>query len=136
MNLFRKMAMYSLMTVNGTNLEHSAQACVLARDTFHSARVCAPVRVVSRDVHAHRRMRAGHSINNEVITMEETKPKSSMAKFRRENRRHDYFPIPQAQAAIERLGKAMPDLCTRELIDTLVLKGEKAFFPDAAGANK
>lgn len=67
---------------------------------------------------------------------EPTKPKSSMAKFRRENKRVDYFPIPKAQAAIERLRKAMPGLCTRELIDTLVLKGEKAFFPNTVVGTK
>ena len=64
---------------------------------------------------------------------EQVKPKSGMAKFRSENRRHDYFPVLQAQAAIERLRKTMPGTSTRQLIDTLVVAGESVWFPDANG---
>lgn len=66
---------------------------------------------------------------------EQTKPKSSMVEFRRQNPRIDYYPMPDAVAAIERLRKAKPGVCTRELLDALVVKGGKAFFPDESSAN-
>ena len=109
--------------MNGTNLEHSAQACVLARDTLSIPPACA-------------RPCAMAVLTNKVSNMtEQTKPKSSMAKFRRENRRVDYYGMPEPLAVIERLRKCNPGASTRELIDALIVKGGKAFFPDESGAN-
>ncbi len=62
--------------------------------------------------------------------MEQAKPKSSMTDFRKQNPRIDYYPTPDALAAIERLRKTTPNASTRELIDTLVVAGEKVWFPD------
>ena len=58
---------------------------------------------------------------------------SAVRKFRKENPRIDYFPTPDAVAAIERLRKANPGFCTRELIDMLVVEGGKAWFPEIGG---
>jgi hypothetical protein len=49
-----------------------------------------------------------------------------MQKFRRENKRVDYYPMPDAVAAIERLRQHYPDAPTRALIDMLVMAGIKA----------
>jgi hypothetical protein len=68
--------------------------------------------------------------------MEQAKPKSSMAKFRRENKRFDYFPTAPAAAVVERLRKCNPTFCTRELLDVLIVKGGKVFFPDEIGTKK
>lgn len=68
--------------------------------------------------------------------MEQTKPKSSMTDFRRQNIRIDYYPTADAAAVIERLRKCNPKACTRELLDALIVKGGKAFFPDEVGATK
>lgn len=63
-------------------------------------------------------------------TDEQTKSESAMQKFRRENFRVDYYPIPEAVSAIERLRQSKPGVCTRELIDILVMEGIKTFFPE------
>lgn len=63
---------------------------------------------------------------------EQPKPKTPLANFRRQNPRIDYYPTPQAAAAIERLRKCNPGVCTRELIDALVMKGHNVFFPQTA----
>lgn len=55
-----------------------------------------------------------------------TERKPSMQKFRRENKRVDYYPMPDAVAAIERLRQHYPDAPTRALIDMLVMAGIKA----------
>ena len=47
-------------------------------------------------------------------------------KFRQANPRIDYYPIPDAVAAIEWLRERNPKLSTREAIDTLVVKGKEA----------
>ena len=65
-----------------------------------------------------------------------TKPKTAMQKFRCENPRIDYFPTEDAVAAIERLRKAKPGVCTRELLDMLVVEGGKAWFPESVGTGK
>ena len=65
--------------------------------------------------------------------MEQTKPKSSMAKFRRQYPRFDYYPEEKAMAAIQRLRKANPCVCTREIIDALVVRGGQSFFPEISG---
>ena len=84
------------------------------------ARVCAPVRE--------------QSTTNEV-TMEQAKPKS-MTAFRRQNTRIDYYPTQDAAAVIERLRKCNPTFSTRELLDVLIVKGGKVFFPDSVVAAK
>ncbi len=66
--------------------------------------------------------------------MDQLKPKSSMTAFRSQNPRIDYFPTPDAVAAIERLRKTTPNASTRELLDTLVVAGEKVWFPDKPSA--
>ncbi len=58
---------------------------------------------------------------------------SAVRKFRKENPRIDYFPTPDAVAAIERLRKKTPNASTRELIDTLVVEGCKSWFPETGG---
>jgi hypothetical protein len=55
-----------------------------------------------------------------------TERKPSMQKFRKENKRVDYYPMPDAVAAIERLRQHYPDAPTRALIDMLVMAGIKA----------
>ena len=86
-----------------------------------SARVCAPVRE--------------QSTTNEV-TMDQPKLKSSMTEFRKQNPRIDYYPTQDAAAVIERLRKCNPTFCTRELLDVLIVKGGKVFFPDSVVAAK
>lgn len=95
--------------MNAVNLEHSAQ-------------VCAPVR-------------EGND-NQRGTTMEQTKPKSSMQKFRCENKRFDFYPTEDALAVIERLRKCNPGATTRELLDALIVKGGKVYFPDSVVATK
>ena len=68
--------------------------------------------------------------------MEEAKPKSSMTKYRRENPRYDYYPTPDAAKIIEVLRKFNPGATTREVLDALIVKGGKVFFPDEIGAKK
>lgn len=60
---------------------------------------------------------------------------TAMQKFRRMNQRIDYYPVPDAVAAIERLKQSRPGLSAREIIDTLVVAGIKA-FPEIVGARK
>lgn len=62
--------------------------------------------------------------------------KPSLQKFRKENPRIDYYPTPDAAAAIERLRQSYPSACTRELVDTLVVKGCNAMFPEKAATSK
>lgn len=61
---------------------------------------------------------------------EQPKSKSAMQKFRRVNPRIDYFPTEDAVAAIERLRQSKPGVCTRELLDMLVVEGVAAYFPE------
>lgn len=65
------------------------------------------------------------------MTIEQAKPESTMQKFRRENRRIDYYPTEDAHLAIERLRKTKPAVCTRELIDMLVVAGINAYLPES-----
>ena len=58
-----------------------------------------------------------------------TERKPSMKKFRKENRRVDYYPMPDAVAAIERMKPHYPDEPTRAIIDMLVMAGIKALLP-------
>lgn len=64
------------------------------------------------------------------------KPKTPLTNFRSQNPRIDYYPTPDAAAAIERLRKFNPGVCTRELIDVLVVKGCNALFPEMAGTGR
>lgn len=64
------------------------------------------------------------------------KPTTPLTNFRRQNPRIDYYPTPEAAAAIERLRQSNPGVCTRELIDVLVVKGCHALFPETAGTVK
>jgi hypothetical protein len=68
--------------------------------------------------------------------MDQPKPKSSMTNFRRQNPRIDYYPTANAAAVIERLKKCNPKACTRELLDALIVKGGKVYFPDSVVAAK
>lgn len=67
--------------------------------------------------------------------MEQAKPKS-MTAFRKLNPRIDYYPTANAAAVIERLKKCNPNACTRELLDALIVKGGKVYFPDGVVAAK
>lgn len=67
---------------------------------------------------------------------DQPKTKTPLANFRRQNPRIDYYPTPEAAAAIERLRQSNPGFCTRELIDTLVVKGCNALFPERAGTGQ
>ena len=49
-----------------------------------------------------------------------------LEKFRQVNPRIDYYPTPEAMAAIEWLRERHPKASTRELIDALVGKGKEA----------
>ena len=60
--------------------------------------------------------------------------RSAVRRFRKKNPRIDYFPTPDAVAAIERLRRAHPSTCTRELLDMLVVEGGKSWFPEIGGA--
>ena len=66
---------------------------------------------------------------------EQTKPKS-MSKYRQQNRRYDYYPTPDAAKIIEVLRKFNPGATTREVLDALIVKGGKVFFPDEVGTKK
>jgi len=68
-------------------------------------------------------------MNAEVPIMTE-QTKSAMQKFRRVNQRIDYYPVPDAVAAIERLKQSRPGVSTREIIDMLVVEGIAAWFPE------
>ena len=52
-------------------------------------------------------------------------------KFRQANPRHDYYPTPDAAAAIQRMRERYPKASVREVIDTLIVEGLKA-FPEKA----
>lgn len=52
-------------------------------------------------------------------------------KFRQANPRHDYYPTADAAAAIERMREQYPTASVREVIDTLIVEGVKA-FPEKA----
>ena len=60
-----------------------------------------------------------------------TKPETHLQKFRRHNPRFDYYAMPDAAAAIERLRQLHPDASKRQVIDMLVEEGVKAFFPES-----
>jgi len=60
---------------------------------------------------------------------DQPKPKTPLTNFRRQNPRIDYYPTPDATAAIERLRQSKPGVCTRELLDMLVVEGVAAYFP-------
>lgn len=62
---------------------------------------------------------------------DQTKPESTTQKFRKVNRRFDYYPTTDALATIERLRQSKPGESTRLLLDRLVLAGAKAFFPES-----
>ena len=47
-------------------------------------------------------------------------------KFRQVNPRIDYYPIPDAAAAIEWLRERNPKVSTRELIDVLIIEGQQS----------
>jgi hypothetical protein len=68
--------------------------------------------------------------------MDQPKLKSSMTEFRKQNPRIDYYPTANAAAVIERLKKCNPNACTRELLDALIVKGGKVYFPDETGTKK
>ena len=59
-----------------------------------------------------------------------------MTKFRRENPRYDYYPTADAAKIIECVRKRNPGSCTREILDALIVKGGKVFFPDTASTVK
>lgn len=59
------------------------------------------------------------------------KPETHLQKFRRHNPRFDYYAMPDAAAAIERLRQLHPDASKRQVIDMLVEEGAKAFFPES-----
>jgi hypothetical protein len=52
-----------------------------------------------------------------------------MSKFRKDNPRIDYYPAPDAAAAIERFRLHHPNVPTRALVDVLVVAGFKALAP-------
>lgn len=56
--------------------------------------------------------------------------KNHLRAFRKVNPRIDYYPTPEAVTAIERMRSIHPDAPTRALVDMLVLKGLKAYFPE------
>lgn len=58
-------------------------------------------------------------------------PVDSMRKFRQANPRVDYYPIPDAVAAIEWLRERNPKVTTRELIDSLVVEGQRSLSGNA-----
>ena len=49
-----------------------------------------------------------------------------VGKFRQTNPRIDYYPMPDAMAAINWLRERKPKANTRELIDALIIAGKKA----------
>jgi hypothetical protein len=61
-----------------------------------------------------------------------TKPESTMQRFRKGNRRIDFYPTTDALAAIERLRQSRPGESTRLLIDRLVIAGIKEYFPETS----
>ena len=65
---------------------------------------------------------------------EQTKPKTPLTNFRRQNPRIDYYPTLVAVAAIERLRQNKPGVCTRELLKMLVVKGVAAYFSESTPA--
>lgn len=74
---------------------------------------------------------------NKGAIMEQAKPKRlAVRKFRSENPRIDYFPTPDAVSAIERLRQSKPGVCTRELLDMLIVEGGNVWFPERVGTRK
>ncbi len=51
--------------------------------------------------------------------------------FRKLNPRIDYYPVPEALAAIRKLQAKYPNFSLRELVDALVIKGCKSCFPES-----
>jgi hypothetical protein len=73
-------------------------------------------------------------IDVEVLAITTAAPKKDetpLKKFRRQNPRFDYYAMPGAAAAIERLHQRYPDASKRQVIDMLVEEGVKAFFPES-----
>ena len=67
-----------------------------------------------------------------VITADVSKKhETHLQKFRRQNPRFDYYAMPGAAAAIERLHQRYPDASKRQVIDMLVEEGVNAFFPES-----
>lgn len=59
-----------------------------------------------------------------------------MTKYRQQNRRYDYYPATDAAEIIERLRKCNPGAYTRRVLDALIVKGGKVFFPDSVVGTK
>jgi tRNA(Ile)-lysidine synthase TilS/MesJ len=73
-------------------------------------------------------------IDVEVLAITTDAPKkleTPLQKFRRQNPRFDYYAMPGAAAAIERLHQRYPDASKRQVIDMLVEEGVNAFFPES-----
>ena len=64
---------------------------------------------------------------------DQSKPLSSLQKFRKENRRVDFYPTRDSLAALERLRQRRPHESTRLLLDRLVIAGAKSIFPESGG---
>ena len=60
---------------------------------------------------------------------EQTKPDTTMQRFRKKYPRIDYYPDWAVLEAIEKLRKTNPGKSTRVLLDYLVTAGVKATFP-------
>lgn len=73
-------------------------------------------------------------IDIEVLAITADAPKKDetpLQKFRRQNPRFDYYAMPGAAAAIERLHQRYPGASKRQVIDMLVEEGVNAFFPES-----
>lgn len=73
----------------------------------------------------------GEMVAIKTDVLKKTKPETHLQKFRRQNPRFDYYAMPDAAAAIERLRQLHPDASKRQAIDMLVEEGVKAFFPES-----
>ena len=60
---------------------------------------------------------------------EQTKPETTIQRFRKKYPRIDYYPDWDVLEAVERLRKVNPGKSKRELLDYLVTAGVKATFP-------
>lgn len=60
-----------------------------------------------------------------------TKPESTMQRFRKVNRRIDFYPTTDALAALERLRQSRPHESTRLLLDRLVIAGAKLLIAES-----
>lgn len=73
----------------------------------------------------------GEMVAIKTDVLKKSKPETHLQKFRRHNPRFDYYAMPDAAAAIERLRQLHPDASKRQAIDMLVEEGVKAFFPES-----